>query len=165
MTRHRARSFQLEALEGRQLLTALHPAHHATSNPATLVLSGTLKGLANKLDVSGFSGEIKALGRVHADVSSSTGFNPGSSLLTEIIVTGAKGSITLSFGPDFASDNLTRTTEVFGYAYTVVSGTGAYAGASGTGNLTLTVPTGDGGWGFTSPSAMTTISLHAIRSS
>ena len=71
MTRHRARSFQLESLEGKQLLSTLHPAHHARSKPAPLVLNGTLKELEGQ-NVSGYSGELKSLGQVVANVNPQT---------------------------------------------------------------------------------------------
>ena len=81
MTRHRARSFQLESLEGKQLLSTLHPAHHARSKPAPLVLNGTLKELEGQ-NVSGYSGELKSLGQVVANVDPQTG-NPSA---TKIVV-------------------------------------------------------------------------------
>ena len=45
MTRHRARTLQLESLEGKLLLSTLHHAHDATSKAPPLVLDGTVKAI------------------------------------------------------------------------------------------------------------------------
>jgi hypothetical protein len=161
MTRNRARSFQLESLEGKQLLSMLHPAHHATSNPAPLVLDGTLRAPESAL-YGTFSGDIKSLGHVHASTIGSFGFLDGpQATATEFVVEGAKGSVTLSYGPKFVSEKVTPTVEITRYHYTVVSGTGAYTGASGTGTFTGTGPDGF----VVPPNASATISLHTTRSS
>ena len=160
MTRHRARSFQLESLESKQLLSTLHPAHHARSRPAPLVLNGTLKELEGQ-NVSGYSGELKSLGPVVANVDSQTG-NPSA---TKIVVTGANGSITLSYNANFMSDQVGRNTQILAFPYTVVSGTGAYTGAKGSGLLEESDPSYHMLFSFSSPSLMTTFSLHTIRSS
>ncbi len=162
MTRHRARSFQLESLEGKQLLSTLHPAHNATSKPPHLVLNGTLKAFENQSGVSGYSGEIKSLGNVHANTIGNINFVDGPQpTATDFVVTGAKGSVTLSYGPNLVSEKVTPTVETTRYRYTVVSGTGAYTGASGTGTFTGTAPDG---W-VVPPNASVTISLHTTRSS
>jgi len=163
MTRHRARSFQLESLEGKQLLSTLHPAHHATSKPAPLVLDGTLKAFESQSGgLSVFSGEIKSLGRAQAETIGDANFVDGPQPnATEFVVTGAKGSVTLSYGPNMVSEKVTPTVEITRYQYTVVSGTGAYTGASGTGIFTGTAPDG---WTLP-PNASVTISLHTTRSS
>lgn len=162
MTRHRARSFRLESLEGKQLLSTLHPAHVATSKPSPVVLDGTLKAPDNGSGVSGlFSGDIKSLGRVDADTIGNANFVEGPQrTATEFVVT-VKGSVTLSYGPKFVSEKVTPTVEITRYRYKVVSGTGAYTGASGTGTFTGSAPDG---W-TTPPNASVTISLHTTRSS
>jgi hypothetical protein len=161
MTRNRARSFQLESLEGKQLLSMLHPAHHATSKPAPLVLDGTLRVSESQSD-GPFSGEIKSLGHVQASTVGGLSFLDGPQpTATEFVVEGAKGSVTLSYGPKFLSEKVTPTVEITRYHYTVVSGTGAYTGASGTGIFTGTGPDGF----VVPPNASVTISLHTTRSS
>ena len=159
LTHHRARCFQLESLEGKQLLSTLHPAHDGTSKPAPLVLDGTLKAPENQ---SGFSGVIKSLGRSTAETIGNFDFVDGPQpTATEFVVTGAKGSVTLSYGPHFVSEKVTPTVEITRYQYTVVSGTGAYTGASGKGAFTGTA---SDGW-VIPPNASVTISLHTTRSS
>jgi hypothetical protein len=161
MTRHRARSFRLESLEGKQLLSTLHPAHHAAAKPAALVLDGTLRAFESQSD-SPFSGEIKSLGRVQGYTVGNFDFTDGpQATATEFVVTGAKGSVTLSYGPDFLSEKVTPQVEITRYHYTVVSGTGVYTGASGTGIFTGTAPDGF----VTPPHASVTINLHTTRSS
>ena len=158
MTRRRARSFQLESLEGKQLLSTLHPAHHARSKPAPLVLNGTLKELEGQ-DVSGYSGELKSLGEVVANVDPQT----GKSSATEIVITGAKGSVTLSWDANLMSDGVGRNSQILEFPYTVVSGTGAYTGAKGSGVLEESDPSYRP-ISFNSPGLMTTFSLHTTRS-
>ncbi len=161
MTRHRARSFQLESLEGKQLLSTLHPAHHARSKPAPLVLNGTLKELEGQ-NVSGYSGELKSLGQVVANVNPQT----DSRSAPTIVVTGAKGSVTLSYNANFINEQVGRNSELIALPYTVVSGTGAYTGAKGSGLLEETGPRTPF-FSFDSPNSailMTTFSLHTIRS-
>lgn len=158
MTRHRARSFQLESLEGKQLLSTLHPAHHARSKPAPLVLNGTLKELEGQ-NVSSYSGELKSLGQAVANVNPQTG-NPSA---TRIVVIGAEGSVTLSYNANLISEQVGRNSEILAFPYTVVSGTGAYTGAKGSGLLEETGPRTNV-FSFISPNLMTTFSLHTIRS-
>jgi hypothetical protein len=175
MTRHRARSFQLESLEGKQLLSTLHPAHHATPKPAALVLDGTLSGLrgqtvhttdstnSNFQSQEPVSGKIKSLGRVQANVNVSTNFSRDSATPithNEIVLQGAKGSVTLSYGPDILSEQVKPHAVIGVYHYTVVSGTGAYSGASGTGTVTWTDP--NAGWDF--PTDKLTYRLYSTRS-
>ena len=112
--------------------------------------------------MSGFSGKIKWLGSVQADNTDNFNFVDGpQSTATEFVVTGAKGSVTLSYGPKFLSEKVTPTVEITRYHYTVVSGTGAYTGSSGTGIFTGTAPDG---WTLP-PNASVTIRLHTTRSS
>jgi hypothetical protein len=158
MTRHRARSFQLESLEGKQLLSTLHPAHHARSKPAPLVLNGTLKELEGQ-NVTGYSGELKSLGQVVANVNPQT----NTPIAPTIVVTGAKGSVTLTYNIVFESEQVGRNSELIALPYTVVSGTGAYTGAKGSGLLEETDPSYHV-FSFSFPSLMTTFSLHTIRS-
>jgi hypothetical protein len=161
MARHRARSFQLETLEGKQLLSALHAAHPAASRPAPLVLDGTLKALGYPGTLSVFTGEIKSLGRTQASTIGDFTFVDGPrSTATEFVVSGAKGSVTLSYGPKMVSEKVTPTVETTKYHFTVVSGTGAYTGASGTGTFTGAAPDG---W-VVPANAPVTIRLHTIRS-
>jgi hypothetical protein len=159
MTRHRARSFQLESLEGKQLLSTLHPAHHASSKPAPLVLNGTLKEIEGQ-NVSGYSGELKSLGQVVANVDPPT----GKSSATNIVVTGANGSVTLNWDTSLSLLEVGRNSEISAFPYTIVSGTGAYTGAKGSGVLE------EPGQGYcmlclnSSPTLTTTFRLHTNRS-
>ena len=162
MTRHRARSFQLESLEGKQLLSTLHPAHHARSKPAPLVLNGTLKELEGQ-NVSGYSGELKSLGQVVANVYPQT----NSPIVRHNCRHRANGSVTLSYNIAFESEQVGRNSELIALPYTVVSGTGAYTGAKGSGVLEETGPrtpffSFDDSSNF--ESLMATLSLHTIRS-
>ena len=131
---------------------------HARSKPAPLVLNGTLKELEGQ-NVSGYSGKLKSLGQVVANVDTQT----GNASETKIVVTGAKGSVTLSYNSNLISDQVGRNSEILAFPYTVVSGTGAYMGAKGSGLLEETDQSYHV-FSFISPSLMTTFSLHTIRS-
>jgi hypothetical protein len=125
------------------------------------VLDGTLRVPESQSDAP-FSGEIKSMGHVHAYTVVGLSFLDGPQpTATEFVVEGAKGSVTLSYGPKFLSEKVTPTVEITRYHYTVVSGTGAYTGASGTGIFTGTGPDGF----VVPPNASVTISLHTTRSS
>jgi len=83
---------------------------------------------------------------------------------TKIVVTGAKGSVTLSYNANFVSEEVGRNSEISAFPYTVVSGTGAYTGAKGSGMLEETGPRTPF-FSFPSPKSatlMTTFSLHTM---
>jgi hypothetical protein len=125
------------------------------------VLNGTLNELEGQ-DVSGYSGELKSLGQVVASVDPQTG-NPSATI---IVVTGAKGSVTLSYNANLISEQVGRNSELLAFPFTVVSGTGAYTGAKGSGLLEVTGPRTPF-FSFGPPkfaTSMTTFSLHTIRS-
>jgi hypothetical protein len=125
------------------------------------VLNGTLKELEGQ-NVSGYSGELKSLGQVVANVYPET----NSPIAPTIVVTGAKGSVTLSYNANFTSEEVGQNSELLAFPYTVVSGTGAYTGAKGSGLLEETGPRTPF-FSFPSPKSatlMTTFSLHTVRS-
>jgi hypothetical protein len=153
MARRRARMFEVESLEGKQLLSTVHLTHHTAPTPARLVLNGDLKDPTGKLvynrDMSQseeqLSGHVKSMGVVTGAIFN---YEPYTPPLNDpnIVLTNAKGSVTLGFGEtDLLSQSDTGTKTVSRLRFTVQSGTGAYAGASGAGVFTLTQV--GNGWG------------------
>jgi hypothetical protein len=155
MGRDRRKSPRLEALEGKQLLSTVHfnhivakaggPAVPAARAQAPLLLNGTLKGdVTSYTDTPGppetmtetFSGRTRSMGRVRGvviDQIDATGKLIGG----QVVLTNARGSVTLGFGPDSTvSGQQAGTITIQVVRYSVVSGTGAYARASGSGVFT-----------------------------
>jgi hypothetical protein len=149
--------FQVESLEGKQLLSAMHAAHHAAPNAPALVLDGDLKDKNTANDAEQFSGHVKGMGAVRGTVMVNyTG--PNSPTDAEVVLTNSRGSVTLVAGPnDVLSVADNANNQVNTYRFTVQSGTGAYARASGAGTFTWTVDTAD--W-VTSPADL---KLHTTR--
>jgi hypothetical protein len=153
MARPHARMFEVESLEGKQLLSTMHVAHHTARQPPALVLNGDLKDPTGKVvynsDMSqsteNLSGRVKSMGVVTGSVLNYDPYTPKLNDPT-IVLTNSKGSVTLGIDQnDTISQTDTGTKTVTKLHYSVESGTGAYAGASGAGVFTLT-QVGDG-WG------------------
>ncbi len=151
MARPRARMFQVESLEGKRLLSAMHVTHHTAAHSPALVLDGDLKDPSGNIvynsDMSqsteNFSGSVKSMGTVTGAVLN---FDPYTTPLNnpQIVLTNPQGSVTLSIDQNhMISQKDAGTKTVTRMHYTVESGTGAYAGAAGTGVFTET-QVGDG---------------------
>ena len=164
MARPPARMFEVESLEGKQLLSTMHLAHHTAPQPPALVLDGDLKDptgmIANNSDMSRstekFSGHVRGMGVVTGSilnyVPGTTTDNPLPGAAPhgppEIVLANPKGSVTLSIDRnDTISQTDTSKELVTKLHYTVESGTGAYAGAAGTGIFTDTEVLTEKGWG------------------
>jgi hypothetical protein len=163
---------EVEWLEGKQLLSALHVALQTAPKPPPLVLDGNLKDSANAVVYSDgvshteeqFSGHVKSMGAVHGILI--LDYSPDTNHLNyaKIVLTNSKGSVTLGYGEDAMisqSDQLTKF--ITRYRFNVRSGTGAYAGASGAGVYTETA---DGGNIHTVGWVLPTVhlKLHTTRS-
>jgi hypothetical protein len=144
MARPHARMFQVESLEAKQLLSTTHVTHHTAAQPPALVLDGDLKDPTGNIiynsDMSqsteNFSGRVKGMGVVTGSVLN---FDPYTTPLNDpnILLTNSKGSVALGIDQnDVISKRDTGNKTVTKLHYTVESGTGAYAGASGTGVFT-----------------------------
>ncbi len=153
MARPHARMLEVESLEGKQLLSTMHVTHHTAPQPPALVLDGDLKDpTGDFVYTSGmiqitekYSGRAKGMGVV---TGSLLNFEPYTPPLNnpEIVLTNSKGSVTLGIDQnDKISQTDTGTKTVTKLHYTVESGTGAYAGASGAGFFTETQV--GNGWG------------------
>ena len=153
MARPRARMFEVESLEGRQLLATMHVTHHTARQSPALILDGDLKDPTGHIvynsgmsqSTENLSGRVKGMGMVTGSVLN---FDPYTTPLKKpkIVLTNSKGSVTLGIDQnDIISQTDTGTKTVTKLHYTVESGTGAYARASGAGVFTLT-QVGDG-WG------------------
>jgi hypothetical protein len=164
MGRDRRQSPRLEALEGKQLLSTVHfnhivapggvvndPALRGGRAPVPLVLNGTLRGdLSTYTDTAGppetmtesFTGRTRAMGRVKAVVVDQIDAK-GNLIGGQVVLTNARGSVTLGFGPDSAiSGQQAGSITIQVVRYSVVSGTGAYAHRSGVGTFTAIQNTG-----------------------
>jgi hypothetical protein len=166
--------FEVESLEGKQLLSTMHVTHHTAPKPPHLVLDGDLNDPVDHVVYSSdfshsaeqFSGRVKGMGAVQGNMID---YVPYTTLTSQpndarIVLTNSKGSVTLGFGENdrlSQSDNGVQT--VTRFRFTVQSGTGAYAGASGAGVFTETV---DGGTartvGWVTPTV--DLKLHTTRS-
>jgi hypothetical protein len=153
MPRRHARMFEVESLEGKQLLSTMHVTHQRVPHPPALVLDGDVKNpTGNIVYTSGmsqstenFSGRVKGMGVV---TGSLLNFDPYTPPLNgpKIVLANSKGSVTLGIDQnDMISQTDTGTRTVTKLHYTVESGTGAYAGASGAGVFTETQV--GNGWG------------------
>ena len=153
MARPHARMFEVESLEGKQLLSAMHVTHHTAPQPPALVLDGDLKdptgNIAYNSDMSRsaetFAGRVKGMGDITGAVFN---FNPYTTPLNdpEIVLANSKGLVTLGIDQnDIISQKDTGTKTVTKLHYTVESGIGAYTGASGAGVFTETQV--GNGWG------------------
>jgi hypothetical protein len=154
MGRPHTRMYEVESLEGKQLLSTMHVTHHTAPQPPALVLDGDLKDPTGDIvytsDMSQstekFSGRVKGMGVVTGSI---VNFDPYTTPLNDpaIVLTNSKGSVTLGIDQnDIISQTDTGTKTVSKLHYTVESGTGAYAGASGAGVFTETFLVGNG-WG------------------
>lgn len=147
MDRVRRRSPRLETLEGRQLLARAHFDHIIARATPPPVLNGTFQGMTSTyLDTPGppetlsevFSGRTRALGAVHATVSDQMDPKTGALLGGQVQMSNARGSVRLVFGPgDVVSQQFVGTLSTQVVRYTVAAGTGTYAGATGSGTITL----------------------------
>jgi hypothetical protein len=146
MTRPHARMFQVESLEGKQLLSTMHVLHHTAPQPPALVFDGDLKDPTGNIvynsDLSQstekFSGRVKGMGVITGSVLN---FDPYTPPLKhpKIVLTNSHGSVTLGIDQtDLISQTDTGTKTVTKLHYAVISGTGVYAGASGAGVFTET---------------------------
>jgi hypothetical protein len=167
MARPRARIIGVESLEGKQLLSTMHVTHHAAWQPPILVLDGDLKDPVQHVvysnDVSHsaeqFSGRVKSMGAVQGTLT--LDYVPETNQLNypKIVLTNSKGSVTLGYGENAVisqSDLVTKF--ITRYRFTVQSGPGAHAAASGTGVYTETAV--GNGWG---PNSVD-LKLHTTRS-
>ena len=145
MARPRVRMIEVESLECRQLLSAMHVTHRTPPRPPGLVLVGDLKDPTGNLGgnsvdqtAENFSGHIKGMGMVTGSVLN---FDPYTTPLSDpkIVLTNSRGSVTLGLDQNnMISQTDTGTKTVTKLRYTVESGTGAYAGTSGAGVFTET---------------------------
>ncbi len=147
MARERRRSPRLESLEGRQLLATAHFDHIVARAAAPLVLNGTLRGsISTFLDTPGppetlsevFNGRTRSMGNVRAVVSDQVDPTTGNLLGGQVALTNGRGSVHLVFGPgDVVSQQVVGTLTTQVVRFTVAAGTGAYAGAGGSGTFTV----------------------------
>ena len=152
MARPRARKFEVESLEGKHLLSTMHVANHLLptmhvanhpKTPAPLVLTGSLK----ELDVDKFSGRLASMGEVHATLFDVYLFDSDPHTDGKIVLANSKGSVTLGLDQShIISLSNTLAKSVARVPFHVQSGTGAYAGASGTGVFTETLTSEADGW-------------------
>jgi hypothetical protein len=153
MARTYERMFAVESLEAKQLLSMMHVTHRTAPKAPAFVLNGDLEDPTGKIVYNGdmsqstenFSGHVKGMGVVTGLVLN---FDPHTTPLNDpqIVLTNSKGSVTVGIDQTdkiSQTDNGTKT--VTKLHYTVESGTGAYAGASGAGVFTETQV--GNGWG------------------
>jgi hypothetical protein len=160
--------FEVESFEGKQLLSTMHVTHHARPKAPPPVLDGgdlkdPVQHLVYSNDVSHseeqFSGRVKSMGAVHGNLILDDIPNTNQLNYAKIVLTNSKGSVTLGYGENAVisqSDLVTKF--ITRYRFTVQSGTGAYAGASGAGVYTETAV--GNGWG---PNTVD-LKLHTTRS-
>jgi hypothetical protein len=144
MARDRRQSPRLESLEGRQLLSAMHYDHIVARAAAPVVLDGKLQGnLSSYTEAAGpprtmseaFSGRVRSMGRVNGVVADQVD-SSGNLIGGSITLTNRRGAVVLGFGPgSTVSTQQAGTLYSQVVRYSVVSGTGAYAGAGGTGTF------------------------------
>lgn len=145
MRRDRRPTLRIEALEGRSLLSTF--AAHRAPRPQALVasgplqLEGDLEGFPNPGEGAGQSrlkGAVGPLGQVSATLSAPVDPGTGQLLGAEVVLKGRRGTIRLSSATeDFVSDLPGEHYSQAIARYRVRSGTGAYAGASGSGTLVI----------------------------
>jgi hypothetical protein len=144
----------------------MHVTPHRAPKPPSLVLDGDLKdptgNIVDNSDMSQitekFSGRLKGMGLVTGSVLN---FDPYTTPLNDpkLVLTNSKGSVTLGLDQDdMISQTDSGTKTVTKLHYTVESGTGAYAGASGAGVFTETQV--GNGWG----PPKVDVKLHTTRS-
>lgn len=143
MARDRRQAPRLESLEGRRLLSAAHFDHIVRKAP---VLNGTFRGsLGTFLDTPGppetlsevFYGRARSMGAVRAVVADQLDA-AGNLLGGQVTLSNPRGTVQLGFGPgDVVSTQTVGQLSTEVVRYTVTAGTGAYAGASGSGTLTV----------------------------
>jgi hypothetical protein len=167
MARPRARIFEVESLEGKQLLSTMHVTHSTAPKPLTLVLDGDLKEPVQQVVFSNgvnhseerLSGSVKSMGAVQGTLILDYIPNTDRVKDAKLILTNSKGSVTLGYGKNaLISQSDLVTKFIARYRFVVQSGTGAYAGASGAGIYTETL-VGDG-W---EPNSVD-LKLHTTRS-
>lgn len=145
MSQIRRKAPQVESLEGKQLLTAMHVAalrfearaQAAHVAPAPVSLQGelqmpiasisTFKIGPQNLGMFRLHGRLGTMGRVNGTFVAALDANKQYMSSGEMVLSNGRGKVTLAMTSDPA--NITA------YDYTVVSGTRAFAGASGAGKM------------------------------
>ena len=152
MSRHRRRSPQIESLEGKLLLSTVHPMGRPQAT--ALVLDGNLSSSVKAVKATGtttltiseaFTGTSRSLGRVKGTLTEVVDGTTGALLSAGFLLKNAKGSVHLAFGSnDLVAHSSDATTRRETLTYSVDSGTGAYATAAGSGTFTMTYHTNTG---------------------
>jgi hypothetical protein len=157
--RRRAFPLQIESLEGKLLLSTAHPAAAPPLVPPTvhgqpLSLAGTLTASAYKVlpvvtandqpvKIS-LLGTVGSLGQVSGTMTEQIDQSVEVVARGTLILQNAKGSIALNFSHGVLMQNLTEPyNEGFVVEYRIAGGTGAYAGATGSGVLDVAPDIGD----------------------
>ena len=172
MARSRARRLEVESLEGKQLLSAMHVTQHAGARHPALVLNGFLKDPVADIVLNGdasqtkekFTGSVKGMGAVRGELTIVTPpFSSDPVTAVTLVLTDSKGSVTLGYGQNSVISTTDLGTKYYRtYRFTVQSGTGAYSGVSGAGTFMEYDDLGAvGSWGFPYP---VTLTLHTTRS-
>lgn len=158
MARARSRPLRIETLEGKLLLSTVHAAKPPVVGPPMvhgepLSLAGTMvasayqilpaKAMARPVKIS-LAGSVGSMGRVTATLTEQIDEQVETVARGDLFLQGAKGTLTLNFSQVDVIQNLTKLYNS-GYVvtYTVTSGTGAYAGATGSGTLLVRPDIGD----------------------
>jgi hypothetical protein len=141
MSRSRRGALQVEPLEGKVLLSTAHASALAAARAAQVAaqpfsIAGTLKMPTTSVvtfQVSGqtmgsfkLSGKLGTMGQVNGKFVALLDAN-NNMTSGVLVLTARKGTVTLSMSPD--------TTDETAYDYTVSSGTGIFAAASGSGKM------------------------------
>jgi hypothetical protein len=158
MARERPRPLRVETLEGKLLLSTVHAARPAAVGPPMvhgqpLSLAGTMvasayqvlpaKSMARPVKIS-LAGSVASMGRVTATLTEQIDEQVEAVAHGDLVLQGARGSLTLNFDHVDVLQNLTTPyNSGFIVTYTVTSGTGAYAGATGSGTLLVRPDIGD----------------------
>lgn len=163
MARQRRRSFEIETLEGKLLLSTAHaavPAAVQAPAPSPPTLHGKPLALHGVMAASAFkvspivsnaepvqislAGTAGALGAVTGTLTEEVDEQVEEVTRGTLVLQNARGTLTLDFVRPDVMENLTEPyNEGFVVSYKIAAGTGAYAGATGSGTLDVSPDIGD----------------------
>jgi hypothetical protein len=159
MSRVRRRVFQCEPLEGRQLLSTAH-AVAAPARPAAAVAHGKPLALDDVMAASAYAvkndngssedavislaGQAGSMGQVTGTLTEGIDETIETIARANLVLKNSRGTVTLTLSRFDVLQNLTRAyNSGFVAKYVVTSGTGAFAGATGSGTIQVTPDIGD----------------------